>query len=77
MFFLSMFSITYFIYFSTFNTLLLAVCTIENNLPVTSAPHFVLQNKKFFLAITNDLTVFSAELLLISKYPFYKKLTEM
>jgi len=35
---------------------------IENSLLVTSAPSDVLQNIKFFLAITNCFTVLSAKL---------------
>ena len=59
--------ITYVRYCSFLSPLALAVCTIENNLPVVDAPSAVLQNRKFFLAMTNGLTTLSARLLDISR----------
>ena len=65
--FLFILLITYVRYSSLLSPLALAVCTIENNLPVVVAPSAVLQNKNDFLAMTNGLTTLSARLLDISR----------
>ena len=65
--FLFMLLITYVRYSSLLSPLALAVCTIENNLPVVVAPSAVLQNRNDFLAMTNGLTTLSARLLDISR----------
>ena len=51
-FFIFILLIIYVRYSSLLSPLALAVCTIENNLPVVVAPSAVLQNKNDFLAIT-------------------------
>ena len=57
-------------YLSMHNPLALAVWIIENSSPEAWAPFSVLENKKFFLEITNGLTALSARLFDISKYPY-------
>lgn len=61
--FLFILLIAYVRYSSPLSLLALAVCTIENNLPVVTAPSTVLQN-------TNGLTALSARLL----YAIYNQL---
>ena len=57
-------------YLSTHKPLAIAVWIIENNNPDANAPFSVLENKKFFLDITNGFTALSARLFDISKYPY-------
>jgi hypothetical protein len=61
---------TYSRYLSIHNPFAFAVWIIENNNPDACVPFSVLENKKFFLAITKGFTDLYAILLEISKYPY-------
>lgn len=61
--FLFILGITYIRYCSDLRWLALAACIIENSLAVVIAPPMFLENRKFFLAITNGLTTLLAKLL--------------
>ncbi|RIA75440.1 hypothetical protein EI71_01530, partial [Anaeroplasma bactoclasticum] len=57
-------------YLSIHKPFAFAVWIIENSSPEAWAPFSVLENKKFFLAITKGFTDLSAILFDISKYPY-------